>query len=77
MKHWKAEQSQEMQSPGINLIDEDLNRTVSITLAECGLIDIREGCDGFFYKRCTKAEAIAALQEAIAWIAALPKQEQP
>lgn len=71
MKHWKIEQTQEMHSAGINLIDGDRDRTLSIAKTDNGLIHIREGCDGFFRKECSKAEAIEALQEAIEWLKAL------
>lgn len=60
-----------MHAAGINLLDGDMNRVVSIAATADGMIEIREECDGYFVKRCTKAEAIEALQEAVEWLKAL------
>lgn len=53
---------------GILLIDGEGNRTLSLRKTEEGQISFLEECDGYFGVAMSKEQAIAALEEAIAWI---------
>lgn len=74
MRYWQAGKTEGGFGPeGIKLVvgefDYGNDRVVSLALsAEGNKVTIREECDGYFSATVTKAEAIEALREAIAWI---------
>lgn len=53
---------------GILLIDGEMNRTLSLSKTDEGEILFLEECDGYFGVAMSKEDAVAALEEAIAWI---------
>ena len=71
MKHWNEKQTNSDGEHRILLIDGDMDRVVSIGINEERNVVIRERCDRYFRKECSKAEAIEALQEAIDWLKSL------
>ena len=67
LEHWMEGINQDHENALI-LSRGHTDRVISIRIDECGMVEFRENCDGFFFAEFSKDEAINALNEAIEWI---------
>jgi len=70
MKHWKIKNVERGCPKGLVMLGGDMDPAgvMSIRENESGKIELREECDGYYNKECSKDEAIETLQEAIDWL---------